>query len=232
MAIAVLSCGGFGTVAMATSITIETAADVAKMNNSNATYGTPPPAAFPDGPYTVGSGTSAPLTGGPGATKNSVDSVLLVLSGDKSALGTNSITLTFGTLSAVTIGATDFFSTAAGGFPNSIQSIANGAVNGIKFPDSDHAAVDILFSSDIAKNEALGDVTIVSPINLRVDVFGDTNNTLSGNTIAGNAANSGAEGVCGAGNTCSNTSVPEPAGITLLATGLLGLGMLQLRRRA
>ena len=69
------------------------------------------------------------------------------------------------------------------------MSIANGTVNGIGFPTALHAAADITFSGPLVKNADLGTVTITSPINLRVDVFGDIFNPTAGyDTIVGNAA--------------------------------------------
>jgi len=214
---------------VATSITIESATSVSGLT-SGGSFGPPAPATLPDGPFTVASGTSVALTGGPGSpagTKKhpiAVDSVLLVLSGDAAALGSKTISLTFGTLGTIELGASDFFSTSSGGFPTSIGGIAEGAVNGIKFPDSEHAAADILFSSGIAKGDVLGDLTIVSPIDLRVDVFGDADGK-----IIGNAANSGAEGVLACTNHCGGTDAPEPASLALLASGIIGL--VSMRRR-
>lgn len=217
---------------MATSITLETAAGVADLT-SGATYGPPAPATFPDGPFIVSSGTSVPLAGGPGSpagTKKhpiSVDTVLLVLSSTEIAdLGSHSITLTFDSLPSVEILSGDFFTTTDGGFPNSIKGIALGQVNNISFPTAEHAAVDIAFNEGIANGDSLGNVTIVSPIDLRVDVFGDAHGTL-----IGNAANSGAEGVNACTDGCGNTPVPEPEEMTLLATALLALGMVKFRYR-
>jgi hypothetical protein len=108
------------------------------LNGSGANYGTPSNATFPDGPFTVGSGTGTELTGGPAASN--ATSILLVLSAiNPSALGAGTVDLTFGSLKTVDFSSSDFYSTSATDFPTTIKSIANGAVNGIKFPNSDHA---------------------------------------------------------------------------------------------
>jgi hypothetical protein len=111
-------------------------------------------------------------------------------------VGAGTIGLTFEGLSPVSFTASDFFSTTLVGFPSNISGIANGQVNGISFPHADHAVADIIFSEFLTKNATLGQVTITSPINLRVDVFGDANGL-----IVGNAANGGVEGIA---------PVPEP----------------------
>src|SRR6516162_1988957 len=54
-----------GFAATPTSITVQTAAQVAALNGTGATYGPPSNATFPDGAFTVGSGTSATLSAGP-----------------------------------------------------------------------------------------------------------------------------------------------------------------------
>jgi hypothetical protein len=203
------------------SISVDTAAEVAALNGTSATYGPPSNATFPDGPLTVGSGTSATLTGGPNAAN--ADTILLVLSAtstDVTSLGAGTITLGFdsATGSPVTFHSSDFFTTTAGGFPSSIMGIANGAVNGIMFPTAEHAAADITFPTTLTNGVALGDVTITSPINLRVDVFGDKNGK-----IVGNAANTGAEGV---------TPIPEPSSMALYGVGAVGLmGVMMVRHR-
>jgi hypothetical protein len=58
------------------------------MNGSGAFYGPPAIATFPDGPFTVPSGTSVDLFGGPAAA-NATD-ILIVLSGAGSATGPGS----------------------------------------------------------------------------------------------------------------------------------------------
>ena len=207
---AVLVATIFPSIAQAT-ISISgplTVAQFDALNGSGATYGPPSNATFPDGPFTVGSGTASPLTGGPNAAK--ADTILLVLSTpDPLALGSKTIDLTFGSLHTVDFSASDFYSTSATGFPTSIHGIANGAVNGIKFPTSDHAGVDINFGSILTKNAFLGNVTITSPVNLRVDIFGDYNGL-----IVGNAANSGAEGIA---------ATPEPSTLWFFGPFFLGL---------
>ena len=184
-------------------------------------YGPPSNATFPDGPITVVSWTSVTLTGGPAAAN--ADTVLLVLS----AASTNvpfsgSISLKFDTLPAVSFSVANFFSTAEGGIRPSIQGIANGAVNGIMFPTAEHAAADILFNDVLTPTGAvLGDVTITSPINLRVDVFGDNSST---GLIVGNAANSGAEGV-------SPVPIPEPSPTALFVGAIALIGVMVVSHR-
>ena len=198
-------------------IALETAEQVAALNGSGANYGPPSNATFPDGPFTVASGTSVNLTGGP--TASNADTILLVLStNDSASLGAGTIGLTFEGLSPVSFTASDFFSTTLGGFPSNISGIANGQVNGISFPHADHAAADIIFSEFLTKNATLGPVTITSPINLRVDVFGDANGL-----IVGNAANGGAEGIA---------PVPEPNPMALFGIAAVGLmGIMVVRHR-
>lgn len=211
----------FSRVACATTITGPlTSTELQSLNGTGATYGTPSNATFPDGPFTVGSGTPSALSGGPAATN--ANSVLLVLSAsDPALLGPNKIALTFGTLGTVDFTSSDFYSTTKSGFPNKINGIANGTVNNIAFGSSDHAAVDILFGTSLSKGDFLGDVTIFSPIALRVDVFGDNNGL-----IVGNAANSGAEGISG-----GLVATPEPSTIALLGTGVVLIGFMGLRKR-
>jgi hypothetical protein len=189
-----------------------TAGQFDALNGSGANYGTPSNATFPDGPFTVGSGTGTELTGGPAASN--ATSILLVLSAtDPSALGAGTVDLTFGSLKTVDFSSSDFYSTSATDFPTTIKSIANGAVNGIKFPNSDHAGALIDLGSLLVKDADLGLVTITSSINLRVDVFG-----VNKGLIVGNAANSGAEGV-----SPGLASTPEPSTALLFGTGLLAL---------
>jgi hypothetical protein len=139
-------------------IAVETGKQVAARNGSGAIYGPPSNATFPDGPFTVASGTSVNLTGGPAASN--ADNILLVLSTNSlESLGAGTIGLTFEGLSPVNFTASDFFSTALGGFPSHISGIGNGQVNGIRFPGADHAAADIIFSEFLTQNVTLGMVT-------------------------------------------------------------------------
>jgi hypothetical protein len=186
----------------------------------------PSNATFPDGPFTVASGTSVNLTGGPSAS--SASDILLVLSASPGAIASlGNITLAFtltglSTPTTITFAASDFFTTSNAGFPSNITSIANGAVNGIKFPTSDHAGAEILEGP--TKNVVLGSVDITSPIDLRVDVFGIGSTGL----IVGNAANSGSEGITGG----SVAAVPEPSTWAMLLLGFASIGFMAYRRKS
>jgi len=215
-------------VASAGTITISgplTAAQLDALNGTGASYGPPPAARFLDGPITVPSGTASTLFAGNKKGASIADTALLVLSAPASAVATlGSITLTFASLPSITLSASDFFTTAAADFPTSIGGIANGAVNGIKFPTAVHAAVELTFTNLIhslyGTDDPIGAVTIDSPINLRVDVFGDHDGLIVNNT-----PNSGAEGV-------TRHKVPEPATLGILGIGLLGIGLARRRKTA
>jgi hypothetical protein len=73
----------------------------------------------------------------------------------------------------------------------------------------------------LVKDAVLGDVTITSPINLRVDVFGDNSST---GLIVGNAANSGAEGV-------SPVPIPEPSPTALFVGAIALIGVMVVSHR-
>ncbi len=171
--------------------------DLQVLNGCGSSYGPASGATFTDGPIIVVSGTAAPLFTGPDA--GHVDSVVLVLSANASAiasLGSQTIQLVFNGQS-VTFSAANFASSYAEGFPTgNISGIGKGQVNGISFSSSLHAAVDFDYATLLnalgPTGTSLGAVTVNSPIDLRVDVFGDRNGV-----IVDNAANSGAEGVKG-----------------------------------
>jgi hypothetical protein len=209
----------------ATNITVQSLSQIQTLTASPpANYGTPDPATFADKPFTVKSGTGAELFGGTPSAP-AADTVLLVLSATSAGVASLGIIgLKFDGLPAVSFAASDFFTTAQTGFPTKVMSIANGTVNGIGFPDALHAAADITFSGPVVAGADLGTVTITSPINLRVDVFGDIFNTTAGHdTIVGNAANSGAEGV---------TPAPEPSPMALFGVATVGLvGVMLVRHR-
>jgi hypothetical protein len=246
---AVASAAVLASSATATTITVGTGQGVLPgvANSSSATYGAPTAATFYEpGPLTVGSGTSAELFAGPKPGQKDVDYLLFVLSGDVSSLGSKTISFSLqgnGSYTgggSVSFGFTDFFSTASDGFPASITSIANGEVNGIKFPDASHAAVMVsgFNFGNIATGTVLADVVVTSPINLRVDVFGvdppanhgsgGTVPTTTADFIINNAPNSGALGVTG--------SSPSPAvpdgGSTMMLLGAALTGLAGISRRS
>jgi hypothetical protein len=149
-----------------------------------------------------------PPYGGPHAAD--ATSVRLVLTTDRfSGLGTGGITPGFSgaTPGSVSLASADFAGGSADDFPSPITSIANDAVNAIRFTDrnAQHAAADILFDTVPKRNAVLGNVTVASPMDLRIDVFADA--LVKGReTMIGNAANSGSIRIAARTNNCRTTT--------------------------
>lgn len=211
-----------------------TQAEIQALNDVGATYGPPAPINFVDGPITIPSGSSATLFGGNKPGVKNVGSVVFVLSGMQAGfLSGDSVSflLTAGADSAlVTLGVTDFYTTAGCGFPSSIDGIGNGSVNGIKFPDASHAAamVDLSVFGSFSEGDIVGSAFIVTPIDLRVDIFGVD---MDGRLIIDNTPNSHSLGVFKGYR--PPTKMPD-GGVTAMALGvaLMALGMVGRKLRA
>jgi hypothetical protein len=188
-----------------------------------ATYGPPPAMAFANGPLTVLSGDSIGLYAGPkpaeAQTGDPAD-FLFVLSVASGATPTIGFTFS-GASGTQTLGAVNFFSTADLGFPALIGGIADGEVNGIKFPDAIHAALRL---SDLplggVEGVSLGNLVVTTDTDLRIDIFGIGPQGV----IVNNTPNSHATGV----------DVPEPtsAMAAIAAVGMSGLLFRRTRRQA
>jgi hypothetical protein len=195
-----------------TSVVKETQAGFNALNGPGAIYNSPGVAGFPDPAVTVDSGTAADLT----TTNNNnqisgQDSILLVLTSLLPLEGNQAVTLTFDDLLTnvdhrVTFTSSDFFTTAQAGFPRS----SNGQVNGISFAAGNalHAGVDIKYSGALSASTVVASVAVNSPIDLRLDVFGDKQGL-----IMSRSSNSHSEGV----------DAPEPSAFLLLGVGVFGL---------
>ena len=199
-----------------TSIAPLTSAQFNALNSGGAVYGPAASAAFTDGPFTVASGVASNLMTAPRASDaNGIALVLSATAADIAALGSQTIQLTFNG-QTITFSAANFASGSSEGFPSSIGGLANGQVNGIRFSSSLHAGANFTYAAPLSSvggtGSSLGSVVVTSPINLRVDVFGDKNGV-----IIDNAANSGAEGVsgaAGAGGSFQSAGVTDTVTVT------------------
>lgn len=195
-----------------TSVVKESEAGFEALNGPGAIYSAPGVAGFPDPAVTVESGAAARLTTVNNKNQiNGQDSILLVLTSLLPLESNQSITLTFGDLLTnidhrVTFTSGDFFTTAQAGFPRS----SSGQVNGISFAASNalHAGVDIRYSGALSASTVVASVTVNTPIDLRLDVFGDKQGL-----IMSRASNSHSEGI----------DAPEPSAFLLLGVGVFGL---------
>jgi hypothetical protein len=140
------------------------------------TYGPPPAAHFMDGPMVFGSGEEAALYAGPNMGRANIESILFVFSArpsDLSSLGTVGFTLDVGgTLVSHSFLAADFLSTSTCDLPVSLAGIGDGEVLGIVFPDTYHAAARVWLDLGSVTDAQIGLVTVTTPVDLRVDIFG------------------------------------------------------------
>ncbi|MCC7376220.1 MAG: VPDSG-CTERM sorting domain-containing protein [Verrucomicrobiales bacterium] len=228
---------------------------------TGASFSTPPAVHYYEpGPLTVVSGTSAGLYAGnnPGKTSpagNTIDQILVTLSLDAASLSSLG-TITFDLKTAgnaavgtVSFSSSDFFTSAAGGFPSLMPGTGNGQVNGLSFDSTLHAALSItgLGLSSAATDALIANAIITSPVDLRLDVFGvaaaesivttshgkkgavNYTTTQYAARIVNHTPNSGALGVTGVVPPPPVSTVPD-AGSTLAMLGISGLGLAAFRR--
>ncbi|MEI8139870.1 MAG: hypothetical protein WCI03_08385, partial [bacterium] len=136
----------------------------------------PPAAHFLDGPMVYGSGESSALYAGPDMGRANIESILFVFSGrpsDLSSLGEVGFTLNVGgTLVSQSFLTAEFLSTSTCNLPVPVPGVGNGEVLGIIFPDAYHAAARVWLDLGSVTDAQIGSVTITTPIDLRVDIFG------------------------------------------------------------
>ncbi len=119
----------------------------------------------------------------------------------------------------------NFFSTAAAGFPSLMGGIGNGQVYNIAFPSAYHAGIEVPLSDfgTLTTGNVVGqiDVVTINAVDLRVDIFG----VNSKGRIINNTPNSGALGIADA-----PIPVPEPGILAVLGGALLGFVAFRRRR--
>ncbi len=177
-----LGVGLLSASALAVSVTGPmTAAQISALTGADDTdYGPSAGANFTDGPLILPTGSTTDLFAGNDPGRELVAALMFVVSIDPASVASlGTVSFTLAGVGTVNFGASDFFSTGALGFPDNISGIGNGDAPGLKFPPSVHAAlrVDGLDLGSVTGAD-LGDVSISSPVDLRVDIFGIATTTI------------------------------------------------------